>query len=497
MRGVACVALAFGVLLGAAPAHAATLHVCPDGAGDYSDLRTAVEAAADGDVIELCDGTFSGPGNLEIDLGTKSLTIRSLNGPDATEILPAIWDPIFEEYAPRGAFSVGAASVRFEGITIRAARRWENGEWGDGAAIHCVGGALTLDRVRIVGRHYDGARRGAGVFLQSGSLAATDCEFVSNASRQEGGAIYTDDATLSLTRCSFGGNSACWQGVVSHSGNATILDCSFVGNCCGCLNSAGPAGTPLVIRGGTASILGCRFSDNATSSDGGVLAHSGTNVLIEDCVFDDCSSEVYAAALAVFGTTEIRRSVFRSSYGAMSGAAVECGGSARFEHCTFVGNRIQGGVVLRAFGSASLLHCTFVGNEGRQSPAGGVIDVRAGAFVSIENSILAFNGTETRPAAPVLCSGTPGELVVTCTDIYGNVAGDWVGCIAELEGTLGNLSADPLFCDAATEDFQLRASSPCAPPQSGACGLMGAFGVGCGTTALQPLSWGHLKGLYR
>ncbi len=490
-------ARAIVTLLAGSAVEAATLHVCPDGTGDYPDLRTAVESVADGDVLELCDGTFSGPDNLEIDLGTKSLTIRSLNGPDATEILPAIWDPIFEEYAPHGAFSVGAASMRFEGITIRAARRWENGEWGDGAAIHCVGGALTLDRVRIVGRHYDGARRGAGIFLQGGSLTATDCEFVSNASRQEGGAIYTEDVTLSLTRCSFGGNSACWQGVVSHSGDATIRDCSFVGNCCGCLDGAGPAGTPLVIRGGSASILGCRFSDNATSSDGGVLAHSGTDVLIEDCVFDDCSSEVHAAALAVFGTTEIRRTVFRASYGAMSGAAVECGGSARFEHCTFVGNRIQGGVVLRAFGSATLLHCTFVANEGRQSPAGGVIDVRAGAVVSIEHSILAFNGTEARPATPVLCSGTPGELEVTCTDIHGNFAGDWVGCIAGLEGTLGNISADPLFCDMETGDFHLRASSPCAPPQSGECDLIGALGVGCGTTALDQTSWGRIKGMYR
>jgi hypothetical protein len=43
--------------------------------------------------------------------------------------------------------------------------------------------------------------------------------------------------------------------------------------------------------------------------------------------------------------------------------------------------------------------------------------------------------------------------------------------------------------------------SPCLPENSGVCGLIGAFGEGCGVTSVEPSldarSWGSLKNLYR
>lgn len=80
-------------LLAALPIHAAVLHVCPDGTGDYPDLHAAVQAATDGDEIELCDGVFEGLVNLELDLGPKSLTFRSLHGYESTTIYGLIFLP--------------------------------------------------------------------------------------------------------------------------------------------------------------------------------------------------------------------------------------------------------------------------------------------------------------------------------------------------------------------------------------------------------------------
>jgi hypothetical protein len=80
----------------------------------------------------------------------------------------------------------------------------------------------------------------------------------------------------------------------------------------------------------------------------------------------------------------------------------------------------------------------------------------------------------------VTCIGGHSTFL-TCCDVYGNAGGDWVGCLAGQSGNYGNLSADPLFCDATNNNFGLGANSPCAPDQSPAqCGLIGARPVVCG-----------------
>ena len=61
--------------------------------------------------------------------------------------------------------------------------------------------------------------------------------------------------------------------------------------------------------------------------------------------------------------------------------------------------------------------------------------------------------------------------------------------------TNGNLKADPLFCE--TGGLDLSGESPCAPGNSGECGLIGALGVACGTVAVTPTTWGQVKAAYR
>jgi hypothetical protein len=69
---------------------------------------------------------------------------------------------------------------------------------------------------------------------------------------------------------------------------------------------------------------------------------------------------------------------------------------------------------------------------------------------------------------------------LTCSDVFGNSAGDGVGCGSGHAGVSGNLSADPRFCDPGGGDCSLHSDSPCAPLNNPACGLVGALGVACG-----------------
>ena len=51
--------------------------VRPDGTGDVATIAEAIDAATDGDVIELADGVFTGAGNRNLDFQGKAITLRS------------------------------------------------------------------------------------------------------------------------------------------------------------------------------------------------------------------------------------------------------------------------------------------------------------------------------------------------------------------------------------------------------------------------------------
>jgi hypothetical protein len=87
-----------------------------------------------------------------------------------------------------------------------------------------------------------------------------------------------------------------------------------------------------------------------------------------------------------------------------------------------------------------------------------------------------------------------------CTNVFGNEFGDWVDCLAGFDGVNGNFSADPFFCDPDNGDFTLSAQSPCLPgnhPDGVDCGLIGAFGQGCGPVSVEQETWAVIKARYR
>ena len=65
-------ALAFALLAQVTPARAATLTVCASG-GTYASIQAAVDAAAAGDVIQICDGTYEE--SVELPTGVGDITL--------------------------------------------------------------------------------------------------------------------------------------------------------------------------------------------------------------------------------------------------------------------------------------------------------------------------------------------------------------------------------------------------------------------------------------
>jgi hypothetical protein len=206
----------------------------------------------------------------------------------------------------------------------------------------------------------------------------------------------------------------------------------------------------------------CAFTHNFAGSGGGVLVRDG-QVTLADCLL------AYNTATS-------------------SGGGVIASNEARvtLNRCLLHDNSV-GAVILRASaghtGTLMLASCTIAGN-----PSTGLI-VDGDVDAIVENTIIAFND----PGEAVLCADVSSTVTLSCSDLFGNAGGDWTGCIASQAGTAGNLSADPLFCDRTGRNFYLAAASPCAPAQSGTCGLIGALPATSCPNAVEPATWGQIK----
>lgn len=244
----------------------------------------------------------------------------------------------------------------------------------------------------------------------------------------------------------------------------------------------------------------CRFLDNVASLDvGGAIFTSGGSVLIEDCQFfrNRILGPVFGGvgnggALGVGGDdVTIRRCWFEENEATGRGGAVY-GATWRIdlEDCVFVRNRAYNGAAVTVIGDPKLVGCTFYGNE----------------TVWSQGAAIELDWWVTRRVERCLVVGTVNGYGVGCwgaADLHcfcfwnnerGNVAG---GCSDLLRE--GNFHSDPMLCDPPRGDFHLQEGSPCLPGEPGghACGLIGAFGLGCMPEPTTETTWGRIKVQFR
>jgi hypothetical protein len=110
--------LVLAALLHVSAAGAVVYEVHPDGTGDFPTVQEAVLGVAEGDVIELTPGVYTGPGNRDIHFMGRAVTVRSQSGDAADAVIDcqgSVQDPHRGFYLEDGE---GPGSV-LEAITIR------------------------------------------------------------------------------------------------------------------------------------------------------------------------------------------------------------------------------------------------------------------------------------------------------------------------------------------------------------------------------------------
>jgi predicted outer membrane repeat protein len=282
-------------LVSTRPARAANYTVLPDGSGDFPTIQEAARVAVDGDVILLADGVFSGPGNRDIDLMGKELTVRSLmDNPDQCTL-----DCGGSQAEPHLAFDLDGGVTQIRGLTVAnavfeeaAIRVWNAnawivncvlrnnvGSWGGAILDYCS--SLLVEDCKFVGNHSDS---GSGITCFACAPVVRNCTFRDNSSTGDGGAIFFhDDLPLIITGSVFENNRAdgeggailCWS-ILRH---ATINDCVFVGN------EAVRGGAICARYGEWVELTSCTFHDNEALSGSGLFCAEWAVGVLEKCIF--------------------------------------------------------------------------------------------------------------------------------------------------------------------------------------------------------------------
>jgi len=309
----------------------------------------------------------------------------------------------------------------------------------DKAVIDCQGSIEEPHRAFIFDGGQDSSSVIAGLIIRSG--------------------FGLSDNALNL---SVGGAILC-----SNNSSPTIRDCKFVGN------QSGFGGTAIFLLGNSSPrIEYCLFEDNK-GIRGAITANASSPAII-DCEF---RNNVGERGSCIYLTSESSPVIDRCTFignSSLRGGAIMYGNSLpTITDCLFWKNSSSaaGGTIWSGGTSvSSITNCTIVGSE---SPIGAAIYADGSSIVIVENSCI----TQSVGGDVVECFAD-GKVNLSCSNLFENSNGDWPGCVANQASLNGNISADPLFCDASGGSLWPLAESPLAATNN-SCGLLiGAFEVG-------------------
>jgi predicted outer membrane repeat protein len=224
--------------------------ICADDIAPFASIQAAIDAAGDGDILQVCPGTYVE--NLSID--ATRLTLVSMEGPEVT-ILDG-----------GGATTLTVSGVSGAGVSVQ-------GFTVQGGAAAQYGGGIVCSRstLELLGDIVTGntAPYGAGMVASGCSLSLNGNTFSGNTATTAGGGAYLDACDGQLVGNLFTENSANIGGGLAVQGDdLNVVENEFRANQA-LFNGAETAAGAGMYLAGSSPVSENEFVENVSEDDGG------------------------------------------------------------------------------------------------------------------------------------------------------------------------------------------------------------------------------------
>jgi len=269
----------------------AVIRVSPDGNQTYpydtwetaaTNLNIAVDAAGDGTLVLVTNGTYLTGAQLEVDAGMR---LQSVNGAGAPRIRPV------SPYQHRGV-NVAHAEAVVHGFTISDAGSASGTQYGGGVTLSANG----LIRNCVISNCMSWA--GGGIYINGAGIAdnclIVDCEGAYGAGAQ----VYQPGSIMS--NCVVRNNTAYWNNPLLGDGGGIDLNSGRVVNCLVYDNRALNTGAGIRLRGINATVWNSTIVDNKPLGSG--IQPGGVYCAASSTYLHNCIIVSNAADSVVFAT---------------------------------------------------------------------------------------------------------------------------------------------------------------------------------------------------